>query len=101
MNDGPSGWVMCSGLSGSRRDAARMRSGMWLGTYSPITVGGFDAIPGSLSSIRNNSIELRSITQCSPLIRFAYGLAPGPALTQLSDQPSRRSRYSGGATASP
>ena len=39
MNDGPSGWVMCSGLSGSRRCAARMRSGMCLGTYSPITSG--------------------------------------------------------------
>src|SRR5262249_22894598 len=53
------------------------------------------------SSMRSTSIELRSTTQCSPLIRFAYGLAPGSALTQLSDQPSLRSRHSGGATASP
>ena len=43
VNDTPSGWVRCSGLSGSRRDAARIRSGMCLGTYSPMTVGSSDA----------------------------------------------------------
>ena len=75
-----------------------MCSGMRCGTYSPIT-SGMSAPP--VSSTRSNSIELRSTTQCSPLTRLAYGLVPGPALTQLSDQPSRRSRYSGGATALP
>jgi hypothetical protein len=37
VNDGPSGWSMCSGFSGSLRDADRMASGIMLGTYSPIT----------------------------------------------------------------
>ena len=103
VNDGPCGWVMCSGSSGSRRLAARIRSGIWLGTYSPITSGAVaaPAANGPSSSTRSNCMLLTSMTQCSPLTRRAYGFAPGAALTQLSDHPILRSRNSGGATASP
>ncbi len=40
--------------------------------------GGFDAAPERpLSSIRNNSIELTSMTQCRPLTGWAYGFCRG------------------------
>ena len=51
-----------------RREADRIRSGMWCGTYSPIT-SGFSELPSS--STRSTSMVLMSITQCRPLTGWA------------------------------
>ena len=55
-----------------------MRSGMWLRHVFAHHVRACRRLP--LSSTRSSSIEFRSITQCSPLTRCAYGFSAGPVL---------------------
>ena len=98
VNDGPSGWVMSSWVSGGLVLDSRSACGTRSGMYSPITFGGGTGSPSSISS---NSMVATSMMQCSPVTGLAYGLAPSRAFTHVSDQPSRRPRYFSGITASP
>ncbi len=93
--DGPSGWVISSGLMSSRNVCPGTRSG----SYSPITGAGVATT--SDRSISSSSIVFMSTISFRPDTGLAYGLPVGLDRTQTSAQPSRRSRYFSGINALP